>query len=128
MNIEVRVKVFNKLQIFKQKIWNFWNFIDKFDWFILEIKGFLDDKIKKNFYKKGLNNYLIMVILSINNTGIFEVYKTWFIIIDDCIVRYNINYKRFLFGISLKSETMGLIIKSVEKNIMNWEVAVAIFQ
>ena len=47
---------------------------------------------------------------------------------DDCIIRYNVNHKRFPFGTLLKSEIINLIIKSVEEDIMDWEVAVAISQ
>ena len=46
---------------------------------------------------------------------------------DDYIVRYNINYKGFLFKILLKSEIMNSIIKLVEKDIINWKMAVIIF-
>ena len=67
-----------------------------------------------------------MAVLSINSIGIFEVYKTWFIIIDNYIIKYNVNYKRFPFEILLKSEIMNSIIKLVEEDTMDWEVVVII--
>ena len=47
---------------------------------------------------------------------------------NNCIVRYNINYKGFSFGTSLKSEIMNSIIKLVKKDTIDWEVVVIIFQ
>ena len=47
---------------------------------------------------------------------------------DDCIVRYNINYKKFLFKTLLKSEIISPIIKSVKEDIINWKMIVVIFQ
>ena len=47
---------------------------------------------------------------------------------DDCIVRYNINYKRFPFGILLKSETINPIVEPIKKDIIDQKMAVTIFQ
>ena len=47
---------------------------------------------------------------------------------DDCIVRYNTNHKGFPFGTLLKSETISPIVKSVKKDIMDWEVAITTSQ
>ena len=47
---------------------------------------------------------------------------------DDHIVKYNTNYKRFLFKTLSKLEIINPIIKPIKKNTMDWEVAVAIFQ
>ena len=69
-----------------------------------------------------------MAVLSIDGTGTFEAYKTRFIIIDDCIIRYNINHKRFPFRTLLKSKTISPIIELVEEDIIDWEVAIAILQ
>ena len=69
-----------------------------------------------------------MVVLSINSIGTFEVYKIWLIIIDDHIIKYNINYKRFLFGISLKLEIIDLIIKLVKKDTIDWKMIIIISQ
>ena len=69
-----------------------------------------------------------MAVLSINNTKIFEIYKTWLIIMDNCIIKYNANYKKFLFRILLKSEIMNSIIKSIKKDTINWKMAVATSQ
>ena len=69
-----------------------------------------------------------MVVLNIDNTGIFEAYKTQLIIINDCIIRYNINYKGFSFKTLLKSEIINFIVELVKKDIMDWEVIVVISQ
>ena len=68
-----------------------------------------------------------MVVLSIDNTEIFEAYKIWFIIMDDYIVKYNINYKRFPFRILSKSKIISFIVELVKKDTMDWEMAVTTF-
>ena len=65
-----------------------------------------------------------MVVLSIDGIGTFKTYKTRLTTINNHIIRYNINHKRFPFEILLKSEIINLIIKSVEKDIMDWEMAI----
>ena len=45
---------------------------------------------------------------------------------DNCIIKYNINYKRFPFETLSKSETISPIIKSIKKDIMDWKVVVII--
>ena len=84
----------------------------------MEVRKSLDNKIKKNFYKKALNSYLTITVLNIDGIGTFETYKTWLIIMDDCIVRYNANYKRFSFKTSSKSKTINPIIESVKEDIL----------
>ena len=69
-----------------------------------------------------------MAVLSIDSTGTFKAYKTQFIAIDNHIIKYNINYKRFSFKILLKSEIMNPIIKPVKKDIIDWEMTVTTFQ
>ena len=68
-----------------------------------------------------------MIILNIDNTGTFEIYKTWFIAIDDHIIKYNINYKKFLFKTLSKSKIMSFIIKLIKEDIIDWKVVVIIF-
>ena len=60
-----------------------------------------------------------MAVLSIDSTGTFKADKTQFIAIDNHIIKYNINYKRFSFKILLKSEIMNPIIKPVKKDIID---------
>ena len=47
---------------------------------------------------------------------------------NDCIVRYNVNYKGFSFETLLKSKIISLIIEPVKKDIINWKMAVATSQ
>ena len=128
MDIKARARVLNKLQTFKQGTQNFQNFIDEFNQLILEAKRSLDNEIRRSLYKKALNSCFVMVALSINNTGTFKVYKTQLTTINNHIIKYNTNYKRFPFKTSSKSETMSPIVKSVEEDIINWKVAVATSQ
>ena len=60
-----------------------------------------------------------MAVLNIDGTGIFKIYKTRFTIINNRIVRYNANHKKFPFKTLLKSEIINPIIKSVKKDIIN---------
>ena len=55
ININLRVKAFNKLHIFKQKIRSFRNFINEFERLVLEARRIFNNNIKKNLYKKVLN-------------------------------------------------------------------------
>ena len=75
--------------------------------------------IKRNFYKKILNSYLIMAALNIDNIRTFKIYKTQFTAMNNYIIKYNINYKKFLFEILSKSKTISPIIKPVKKNTIN---------
>ena len=60
-----------------------------------------------------------MAALSIDDIGIFKVYKTWLTAINNRIIRYNVNHKRFPFGTSSKSEIMSPIVEPVKKDIIN---------
>ena len=118
ININLRVKAFNKLHIFKQKIRSFRNFINEFERLVLEARRIFNNNIKKNLYKKVLNKWLINAVLDIDNTLNFKTYKVCFIVINDYITRFNNNYKKFLFGTILKSEYIKPAIKSAKKDII----------
>ena len=47
---------------------------------------------------------------------------------DNRIIKYNTNHKRFPFGILSKSEIINFIIELVKKDIIDWKVAVTISQ
>ena len=81
--------------------------------------------MKKNLYKKVLNKWLANAILGVNNILSFKIYRAYLIIINDCIIWLNNNYKEFSFEIILKSEYVESAVESAEEDVMKWEMIVA---
>ena len=85
----------------------------------------LDNKLKKSFCKRVISKWLAQAILSINDTGIFQIYKAWLMVLNDYITWYDNNHKRFLFVSVLKSVVLESIVKLVKKEVIDWKVFVA---
>ena len=75
--------------------------------------------MKKNLYKRAINKQLTQAALSIDDTGIFQMYKVRFMVLNNCITWYNNNYKGFLFALILKSMISESIIKPIKKEIID---------
>ena len=75
INNKIKTKTFSKFQTFRQKIWNFYNFINKFKKFILKVERTLNNKIKKALYKKILKKKLALIFINIDSNASFKIYK-----------------------------------------------------
>ena len=75
MDNKIKIKALNKFQIFRQRIRNFRNFINKFKRLVLKTGEMLNNKIKKVLYKKILKKELALISMDIDNNANFEVYR-----------------------------------------------------
>ena len=78
-----------------------------------------DNKLKKNLCKRTINKQLTQVVFSIDGIGTFQIYKVWLMALDDCIIWYDNNHKRFLFISMLKLVILEPVIKPVKKETMD---------
>ena len=79
----------------------------------------LNNKFKKNLYKRVINKWLAQTVFNIDNIDIFQMYKAWLITLDNRITQYNNNYKGFSFASILKPVVLESVIKPIKEKIMD---------
>ena len=84
-----------------------------------------NNKLKKSLYERAINKQLTQTALNINDINIFQIYKIQLMALNNCIIWYDNNYKRFLFILTLKPVISEPVIKPIKEKIMDWEVSVA---
>ena len=126
MDNKIKTKTLNKLQTFRQRTWNFHNFINKFKRLILKAKKILNNKIKKALYEKILKKELILVFINIDNNTNFKAYRTQLIAIDDRLTQYKFNFNKIVYSAILKIKYSDPVLKSIEDNIIKWETIIIV--
>ena len=83
-----------------------------------------DDELKKSLCERAISKWLAQTTLSIDDTGIFQIYKIQLMALNDCITWYDNNHKGFSFVSVLKPVVSEPIIKPVEKEVIDWKMFV----